>query len=53
MWKIKLTIENNFFSSRENDEQHLKHSESDNIEIVINYEVDEVIKQLFDFLKNR
>ena len=29
------------------------HSESDNIEIIMNDEADEVIKQLFDSLKNR
>ena len=29
------------------------HSKSDNIEIMINYEADEVIKNLFDSLKNR
>ena len=29
------------------------HSKSDNIEIMINDEVDEVIKELFDSLKNR
>ena len=29
------------------------HSKSDNIEIMINDETDEVIKELFDLLKNR
>ena len=29
------------------------HSKSDNIEIIINDEADEVIKELFDLLKNR
>ena len=29
------------------------HSKSDNIEMMINDEVDEVIKELFDSLKNR
>ena len=29
------------------------HSKSDNIEIMINYEADEVIKELFDSLKNK
>ena len=29
------------------------HSKSDNIEIIISGETDEVIKQLFDLLKNR
>ena len=31
----------------------LTHSKSDDIEIMVNEEVDEVIKQLFDSLKNR
>ena len=31
----------------------MMHSKSDNIEIMINDEVDEVIKELFDSLKNR
>ena len=29
------------------------HSKSDNTEIMINYETDEVIKELFDSLKSR
>ena len=29
------------------------HSKSDSIEIMINHEADEVIKEFFDFLKNR
>ena len=50
----QLTIANNFISSIDNnDEEHLMHSKSDNIEIMINDEADEVIKGLFDSLKNR
>ena len=52
-WKIQLTIANNFISSIDNDEEHVMHSKSDNIEIMINDEADEVIKELFDSLKNR
>ena len=29
------------------------HSQSDNIEVMVNYEADEVTKNLFDSLKNR
>ena len=36
-----------------NDEKHIMHSKSDNIEIMINDEADEVIKELFNSLKNR
>ena len=52
-WKIELTIANNFISSIDNDEECVMHSKSDNIEIMINDEGDEVIKELFDSLKNR
>ena len=40
-------------SSIDNDEEHVIHSEIDNVEIMINDEVDEVIKKLFESLKNR
>ena len=40
-------------SSIDNDEEHVIHSEIDNIEIMINDEVDEVIKKLFESFKNR
>ena len=51
-WKIQLTIANNFISSLDNDEERVMHSKSD-IEIMISDEADEVIKELFDSLKNR
>ena len=50
--KIQLTIANNFISSIDNDEERVMHSKSDNIEIMINDEADEVIKELFDSLKD-
>ena len=46
-WKIQLTIANNY------DEECVKHSKNDNIEIMIDDEADKVIKELFDLLKNR
>ena len=52
-WKIQLTIANNFISWIDNDEDRVMHSKSDNIEIMINDEADEVIKKLFHSLKNR
>ena len=52
-WKIQLAIANNFISSIDNDEERVIHSKSDNIKITINSEADEVIKELFDSLKNR
>ena len=50
-WKIQLTIANNFISSIDNDEERVMHSKSDNIEIMINDEADEVIKELFESLE--
>ena len=44
---------NNFISSKDNDEEHVMHSKSDNIEIMINDEANEFIKELFDSLKSR
>ena len=51
--KIQLTIANNFISSIGTDEERLMHSKSDNINIIIKVEADEVIKEIFDLLKNR
>ena len=39
-WKIQLTIANNFISSIDNDEEHVMHSKSDNIEIMISHGAD-------------
>ena len=44
---------NNFISSIDDDEERVMHSKRDNIEIMINNEAHEVIKELFDLLKNR
>ena len=43
-WKIQLAIANNFISSIDNDEEHALHSKSNNMEIMINDEANEVIK---------
>ena len=53
MWEIQLKIANNFISSTDNDDERVMHSKSDNIEITISDETDEVMKELFDSLKNR
>ena len=37
----------------DDDEEHVIHSKSDNIEIMINDEADKVINEIFDSLKNR
>ena len=55
-WKTQLTIATNFcylISFIDNDEEHGMYSKSNNIEIMINDEADEVIKKLSDLLKNR
>ena len=44
-WKIQLTIANNIVSSIDSVEEHVMHSKSDNIEIMINDKADEVIKE--------
>ena len=43
----------NLISSIDNDEVHVMHSQSDNIEIMINDETDEVISKLFHSLKDK
>ena len=40
----------NFVSSKDNEEEQIMHSKSDNIEIMINDEADEVIQVLFQSL---
>ena len=47
-WKIQLTMANIFISSIDNDEDHVIHSKSNNMEIMIDGEADEVINELFD-----
>ena len=44
---------NNFITSIDNVEERVMHSKSDNIEIIISDEADEVIENFFDSLKNR
>ena len=48
-----ITITNNFISSIDNDEEHVMHSECDNIKMMIKDEVDEVVIEVFDLIKNR
>ena len=48
-----MTIANNFISSIDHDEERVMHSKSDKIEIMINDEADDVVKELFNSLKNR
>ena len=53
-WKIQWIIRNNCFSTEdENDEELVKHSKSDDKEIMISDEADEIIKKVSDSLKTR
>ena len=42
-WKTQLTIANSFISSLDNDEEGVMHSKSDNMEVMIKDEADEVM----------
>ena len=53
MWKIQVTTAINFIYCEDNYEECVMHSESDNIEIVINDEVDVVIEEFFQSLPCR
>ena len=46
-WKIQLTKTINFISSKDNDEEGVMNSKSDNIEIMINDKANEVIEKIF------
>ena len=50
-WKIKLTKAINFMSSIDNNEELVMHSRSDNIEIMIHDEANNVIKNLLIYVK--
>ena len=53
MWKIQLIIAINFISSIDKDEEWVMHSKSDNLEVMISYKPEEVIKVLFQSLFSR
>ena len=53
-WKIQLTTAINFISSKTNsDETRIMHTKSNNIEIMIGSDTDEVIEDLFKSLLQR
>ena len=51
-WKIQLTIEINFISSEDSEEERVMHSSSDNIKFTSYSEVN-VIKKLFKSLRSK
>ena len=52
-WKIQLTIESNFISFKDTDEECVMHSKSDNIEFMTYDNALEVIEELFASFRNR
>ena len=52
-WQIKLTMNDNFISSQDNDDKQLIYSKSDHIEIMIGNETDEIINDLFQLRLTR
>ena len=52
-WKIQLTIAISFMSFRDNGEEIIMHSKSDNIAFMIYDSTDEVIEERFESLLNR
>ena len=50
---IQLTIAISFISSKDNDKGIVRHSKSDNIEIMINDKADEFIEERFESLLKR
>ena len=52
-WKIHLTMAMDFFSSKDSEETCTMYSKSDNIEVIIGSETDEIIENLFDSFLQR
>ena len=48
-WKIQLTIAINFISSKYSDETRTIHTKSNNLEIMIGSETDEIIEEIFEY----
>ena len=49
-WKIQLTMSVNFISSNGSDQTRNMHAKSNNIEIMMDSETDEIIDELFESL---
>ena len=52
-WEIHLTMAINCISSKDSDETHTMHTKSNNIEIMMGSETDEIIKELFKSILQR
>ena len=46
-WKIHQTMAINFISSKDSDETRTMHTKSNNVEIIMGSETDEIIEDLF------
>ena len=51
--KIQLTIAINFISSKDDHEERVTHSKSDNIEFILYDNTNEVVNELFESLLSR
>ena len=49
-WKIQVTMAINFISSKDSKETRTMHTKSDNIELMMVSETDEIINECFDSL---
>ena len=49
-WKIHLKIAVNFISSKDAEEERVKHSRSDNVKLTSYNDVNEVVDDIFDLL---
>ena len=47
-WKIQITMAINFISSKDSDETRTMHTKSNNVEVMIGSNTDEIIKDLFE-----
>ena len=52
-WKIQLTMAVNFIYSQDSDETRTLHAKSDNVEIMMGSETNEIIEELFKSLLQR
>ena len=49
-WRIQLTMQINFISSKDSEETRTMHTKNHNIEIMESSETDEIIEKLFESL---
>ena len=52
-WKIQLTMTINFISSKDSDGTRTMRAKSNNVEIMMSSETDEIVKELFKSLLQR